>query len=233
MGGNGAQTGSLWDYMGEFFAVRPNVGFSTSDVGTDGGVNLSDRLMGADFRLTIPQLSNTQIYAEAFTEACCGVFKVLYGYYSGLYAPIFLSNNLDLRLEYSHFPGVFYRHGVFGNGQTLNRHLFGHHGGPDSDTALFEMRSILSEEWNNKFSFTYETYKGNIYSSLDGTADTTFASTTSAIERRFRFYDTLSYSKSHYTIEANTGLESLNNFNFESSQNRYNFLFGINLTIRP
>jgi hypothetical protein len=37
MGGNGAQSGSFWDYLGEFFAVRPNVGFTPNDVGRDGG----------------------------------------------------------------------------------------------------------------------------------------------------------------------------------------------------
>lgn len=234
MGGNGAQAGSFWDYMGEFFAVRPNIGFTPSDVGLDNGVDLSDRLMGADFRLTIPQFNNTQIYGEAFTEACCGVFKTLYGYYGGFYFPIFLSNSLDLRLEYSHLPGILYRHGgQWTDGKTLNHHLLGNFGGPDSDIALAKIRKIYSEHWYHQLYFYYETYKGNNYSGTDGTINSVYASTILPKEYRYRITNQLTYQADHWGFEGLMGLERITHFNFIDGNNKTNLLLGMQFTFRP
>ncbi len=232
MGGDGAQTGSFWDYLGEFFAVRPNVGFNTGDVGADGGVNLSDRLMGADIRFFIPALDNSQIYYEMFTEACCGVFSKLYGYYGGFYAPLFLSSDLSLRLEIARFPAIFYRHGIFTSGKTLNGNLLGHHSGPDSNAFDLKIGQSFSEHWRGNTSLSYLVSKGHTYSNSTGTAEGFYVSQASASEKRYKIVNDLIHDNGRYSIQNALGFEYVENFNFEPNKRAYNFILRMVFTVK-
>jgi len=135
LGGNGSTAASTGDLIGEFFAYRPGIGFTSFDTDKPGtNTNLSNRIMGGEFRLRIPPLRHAELYYEMYTEACCGHFTSLYGYNTGLYFPRLLDiDNTGLRLEYANFSSVFYQHGVFSTGWMLNKKPLGHALGKDGE----------------------------------------------------------------------------------------------------
>ncbi|MDO8644410.1 MAG: capsule assembly Wzi family protein [bacterium] len=214
LGGSGAPEGSFLEYVGEVFGIRPGIGFDTNDVGKS-DENLSNRLMGLELRITIPPLRHSQIYYEMFTEACCGVFDQLYGYYGGLYIPrLTPSGTVDLRIEWVHTPPVLYTHGAFPSGWTLNQKLLGHNIGPNGDGIEMEMGVDFSERWQDTTTLAFE--------SRGRTPD----------EDRYRFINTLSHQyNQNFNIHGTTGYELVNDFNTVGNR-IHNFLFQIGLTYR-
>lgn len=232
MGGEGSPNLSLWDGMGEFFAYRQGIGFTPNDQDSGADPNLSNRIMGLDARFTIPCLRGTQVYYEIFTEACCGVFDQLYAYSGGIYIPqLTNSGQLDFRVEYTHTPAVFYRHGNFTPGWTLNNKLIGNSIGPYGDAINFTTHYDLADQNFIGAIFSFEKRKNDLITT-SGPISTATVAEDRPDENRYRFEIEGSFKiKKNLTVLPIIGYERVKRFNFSENNNHNNFLFALTLSV--
>lgn len=214
---------SFKDGVLEFFGYRPGIGITPSDI-VLGAPNLTNRLTGVDMRITIPQMRCTQVYYEMFTEACCGVFEWLWGYYGGVYVPrLSNSGNLDLRIEYRHFPPVFYRNGTLTAGWTLDDRILGDPLGPQADGVYLSSNYDINVNNTLRFQFAYEHYSAD---RIGGTTENPVVTESKPKEDRYR--TTIRYRRkqnNYITFIVTTGYERVKQFNFIRNNDRNNFLF--------
>lgn len=229
MGGEGAPSLSFWDGVGEFFAYRPGIGFTPNDIGTT-DPNLSNRIMGIDVRILLPFLRGTQVYAEMFTEACCGIFDQLYAYYGGLYLPrLSPSGTIDFRVEYRHIPPVFYRHGTHTDGWMLNRRILGDPLGPHGDSILWESYYDFSDHNSLQASFVFEHRDSDLFAN-NGTIETTYVLEGRPAEDRYRAEFRYHHQTQKFMeFSTSVGYERVQQFNFIPGDNRNNVLIGMSV----
>lgn len=164
IGGEGSQSPSALDVVGEFFGFRPAGTSGTSD-------NLSNHQFEVDFLVRIVPLRGTQLYANAAIEdKWKSIAKTLdhgMSYLGGIYIPALNpSGSMDLRMEYERINPLQYRHGRYAAGYTENRKIIGSDAGPDSDSVHAKFRHTLSENTWYGLSFDWEWRQSDLYREL-------------------------------------------------------------------
>lgn len=137
IGGQDAPQPSAGDVFKEFFFSRG--GFLSSSGIQD--QNFSNSIYGWEFRFRIPPWHNTAFYFEMFSDdSFFSRYRTNWAYYTGFYVPrIDFNGKFDFRFEFKNFPALFYRHGTFLSGWTLNQQILGDPLGPDSRSFMAEI----------------------------------------------------------------------------------------------
>lgn len=159
IGGSPSPSGSFGQGVLDFFNVAENE-------------NRVNRAYNLEFIGRIPQLRNSQIYAEISFGDFTSNMKTLWGdntsYLIGMYVPrLTFRGNANLRIEYRRLAKRYSRSQLYTDGMTENSLLIGDPLGPDSQgiLALFEYEVTphnqvdASVEWQSRNSDTY-TYQG-------------------------------------------------------------------------
>lgn len=218
MGGDGAPTGSLWDYFTEFFASR--AGFLDSS-GAGQEENLGNRIYGFDIRLTAPFLNNAQLYYEMFSDdAFQSKFTTFWAYSGGIYFPMLpFIDNLNMRIEGRFIPERFYHHSIFLDGWTLNNKFLGDGHGMGNKGISVNINYGVS---NNLFiDFLAE---HNVWYKDIKLAD----------EKRMSLQFTIEYIfNKKIKFNSAFGYERVDNFDFIPGNNRNNFLINLGLVWNP
>ncbi|MBI1909569.1 MAG: hypothetical protein HYS22_05315 [Deltaproteobacteria bacterium] len=222
MGGQGAPGLNFLDPISEIFLVR---------TGNKVTKNVADHRGGLDLRITIPPLRNSALYGEVMFDDLG--FEILGGdptyyedraaYLAGFYIPaIDPEGKLSLRIEYEHTDPLFYRHGVWNFGHTLNRHILGSELGPDGDKFHIKTVWDLRQTSQLDFVFDWELRDSDIYTSGDGDY---FRDKNGPPEKRYRVVTgwTEKFGE-RIELAGNFGYERVTGFNFVPGVDRNNFL---------
>ncbi len=151
---------SKWiEIGGNFVRQAGGPGFSGSSSLQDsifgGGFNdNSNSIAGFDFRIRIPWLKNTEIYAEYAGEDVALFWPFLESYVAGIFVPFLTPSGKDeLRIEYFWGHPVLYTDYKFPNGYTYQGMTIGHsQGGATQDifvryTHYFSTRNSVSLDY--------------------------------------------------------------------------------------
>lgn len=226
LGGDGAP-GPLTpgNVLQEFFGMR---------VGDVNAVNLTNREMGFDMRLTFSGLRNSQLYLDAQIEDFSSVlFMMLHttSYQAGFYIPR-LSNDgrFSLRLEYRHGSPYFSRHAPFTTGMALNRRILGDELGPQADGGYAQLYFDPNQNTSFKFGVAYERRDGDVLTQTfkpNGDRDTIVTSVPVPAEERIRWGVSVAHHLSkRVRLSSDFSHEFIHNYNFSSGDNKNGFLLG-------
>lgn len=236
MGGDGAPAIKWFDPISEFFFVRRG--------GVRGqGSQLADHRFGIDWRLRIPWMRNSEWYFEALwddfgRETISANITEQMGFTSGFYIPRMTPDGwADLRLEYSHIPPVFYRHGTWRSGYSLNRNLLGLDGGPDNDEIDLRLGFNLDRNHRLRFDFIYRNTDNDTYTqslSSNGAPDRVVKIADGPTEHRFQAQTRWSWDiTENFGLEIGIGYERALNFNFSKPDDRNNFGGSLRFAFNP
>ncbi len=124
---------SNWfEYGFNFVRQEDGPGFSGSTTIKDeifggGYTNHSNSISGIDLRFRIPQLRNTEVYAEYVGEDSASFWPIVESYVAGIYAPCLTAScRDDLRFEFFWGNPMLYTDFKFPRGYTYNNMTPGH-----------------------------------------------------------------------------------------------------------
>ncbi|HEX5037049.1 MAG TPA: capsule assembly Wzi family protein [bacterium] len=236
LGGDGAPALDWFDPIGEFFFVRRG-GLS----GT--GSQVADHRFGADWRLRIPPLRNTEWYFETLwddfgRQSVATNITQQMAFVTGIYVPRLNSEgNSDLRLEFSHIPPILYRHSFWTSGFTLNRLMLGNELGPDSDRARLTFRHDFRPGHVLTLETAYGNMDGDTYTqtlSSKGQADRVVKVTDGPTEHRWVFQGGFLWEvRRDVTLNLLAGYEHVWNLGFVLNHNVDNFMGGFSVSYKP
>lgn len=222
-GGDGAPSFGAWDFLGDF------IGFA----GT--GQGKSNRILGFDTRVTLPFLRNTQFYLEFFlddktTASLKRTFIDTAAYFVGIYIPrLNHSGTLQARVEFRYISEIFYRHGQFQSGYTLNREIIGDPLGPDGRSVMASIGWDLNPNTFVDLQFNYEVSDSNFY---NNSGDSITVLINSPAEKRLRWVWGVRHRfKNRLSFLGKFGYERVNNFNYVNGDSRNHFLAEAGITI--
>lgn len=226
-GGQGAPTFSFVDGVRDFFGFIPFGGINETDK------SISNRISGVEGRFMIPPLADMSLYLEMLIDdKSDNSFKSLFidgnAYLAGIYLPrLSRSGTFDLRLETKWLSPIFYRHGTFTDGNTMNGLLFGNPLGPDAWSVEAITNVTFSPKLNLTFDFSAEFRESNTYVRTD------INTVVSDGPKEKRYRSILGWQQEwnrHWESSLKVGYERANTFNFEPGRNLDNFLGQILLT---
>jgi hypothetical protein len=127
----------------------------TLQQGDESGKRKVNALGGFDFRLRIPALGYSELYAEYGGEDT-GIDGPIFddtGWLVGLYLPrLTPDGRTDLRIEYAYnaiqedrTPGFWYGHTIYRTGYTFDRLIMGHHMAPDAEDLFARATCWVSD----------------------------------------------------------------------------------------
>ncbi len=129
----------------------------------EGGEDTSNSIAALDARLRLPFLWGAEIYGEYGGEDEAGQFFSKQAWIAGLYLPrIEPSGRLSLRLEYADFSKTYnnfspwYRHSLYNSGYTYEGQLMGHHVGGGATDLSVELQMFLSNKLTVSLLADYE-----------------------------------------------------------------------------
>ncbi|MBX7148096.1 capsule assembly Wzi family protein [bacterium] len=228
MGGKNGPEISPGEVFGEFFASRGGF-LSTSGIQNE---NLSNRIYGFDGRINFPSsLRGASLYFEMMSDdAFFSRFKTNWSYLGGLYIPrIDNKGKLSARAEFRYMAPIFYRHGVFVSGYTLNKQILGDELGSDAYSVSGKLYYHPCDKTRLRASLYYQNRDNNLW--LKTPSSEFVVTLDTAAEKRIgtRLDGDFKVSKK---IALNTGLgyEHVSNFN-STSVSRHNFLLSSGLKI--
>ncbi|MBI4236885.1 MAG: hypothetical protein HY696_00530 [Deltaproteobacteria bacterium] len=235
VGGQGAPAMQWYDPLTEFFFVRAS-GFRGQ------GSNAADHRAGLNLRWEVPKLRGTAVYVEGVfddigrTDVWAN-FTDVSGYLLGVHVPrLDAAGRWQLRLEYRDLPALFYRHGVFADGYTLNGRIIGDPLGPDGRSV----RAVLNHEWNDawfsQLQLWYERRDSNTYSQTIGSGggpNQVVVATDLPSEQRYRAQLDVDYAyAARAKLHATAGYEYVRQFNFTPGDHRHQWMAGIGVEYR-
>lgn len=231
LGGEGSPSVNVPEAFEEFFGI----------ISRENGKNVSNRLTTIQGRLTLPMLRNTQIYQEfiiddIFKKSYLNTLKDTVYYITGLYIPrLTHSGSTDLRLEFKHFSGLAYRHDPFVSGYTLNQKLLGDEMGPDSSSFSAKVNIDIDEYFCIPIHFNYEIRDSDRYEAEHDGTDTVgfFKTKNNPTEKRYRLQTGLLWeTQKLLRTEFKFGYEYVDNFNFDITSSRNNFLGSLRISVK-
>jgi hypothetical protein len=233
IGGEGMPNPTALDIVGEFLGFRP--------MGTDpSSPNLSNHMFELEALVRIPQLRGVELYGNmAIEDKWKSVKKTLIqgcSYLGGVYVPaLTASGATDLRIEYVHMNPLQYRHGIYGDGYTLNRRLIGSDAGPDANTLHAVLRQRISKDLWYAFTFDWDQRGSNSYTELqnpDGTAGDIVMTAAGPYEQRFRGLADVDWRmRRDLTLHVTGGVERALNLQYQEGVDRTNYMIAASLKI--
>ncbi len=191
----------------------------------------SNKMGGLDFRFRIPPARNLEIYGEFILDDSPTIdrtedfFLLDSGFMGGIYlGRLVNTGKADLRLEYHHTGPIFYRHGQYITGLTLNGFILGDNLGPDAQGFYLSSNVDINSQHLLTFNESIELRSGDIWANAVSPQFVIVQNNPS--ENRYRTTVEWLYrmKENPFFIKTKAGYEFVQNFNFVSGQNKNNFL---------
>lgn len=235
VGGEGAPAMQWYDPLTEFFFVRAS-GFRGQ------GSNAADHRAGLNLHWELPKLRGTAVYVEGVFDDIGRTniwanFADVSGYLLGVHVPrLDPDGRWQLRLEYRDLPSLFYRHGVFLDGYTLNGRTIGDPLGPDARSVRAVLHHAWNADWSSQLQVWYERRDSNTYrqtTSSRGGPNRVVVDTDLPSEQRYRAQIATDYVYAERaTLHATAGYEYVRQFNFVPGDHRHHWMAGIGVEYR-
>ena len=203
-------------------------------------VEVGNKMGGLDMRFRIPPLRGTELYGEIILDdihdfANPHALLVLdASYLGGVYIPrLDNSGKIDLRLEYHQTGTRMYRHGQFTSGWSLNRFLLGDTLGPDSRAIEGWLNADITDDDLLTAHGAWEFRRSDRYA---GTTNPWNYIKTEELphEKRYRFEAQWMHRFKKWPLQwvTGAGYEYVQNFGYNSGDNRNNFMGFTSLQIK-
>jgi hypothetical protein len=222
-GGNGAPSGSFMDIFADYFGARSEGEFA----GT--AANLTNSISGFEFRVFVPPLAKSWIYAEFYFDD----FNLSHMIRSlqqdsaitmGIYFPALNpKKHSSLRLEAKKTTAIMYKHNIWQDGWSQNRFLLGDPLGPDAEAISVSYSQLFISNLQTTFDFYFERIDSDIY--VASASEGRSLSVNGSPEWRTRFLVTNQYQiNPNLSAMLLVGYENVANFNFVDNATVNNFV---------
>jgi hypothetical protein len=206
----------------------------------DEDLEISNKIVGTEFKIRIPGARGLQIYGEwAFDDAAPSDFAKWFlrdsGYLAGVYLPrVDHAGRLDLSLEYQ-FGGVrMYRHAQFLSGLARDQRLIGSMLGPEARAGYLELNWDPLDEHTVSLDLAYEGRSHDEYRVVSTVPSRIEKVRSLPQERRYRAVASWSYRPrgEAFFLQAGAGYERVNTYAFDVGRNLDNIIGEVRLRWR-
>ncbi len=206
----------------------------------DEDLEISNKIVGTEFKILIPGDRGLQIYGEwAFDDAAPSDFEKWFlrdsGYLAGVYLPrVDRAGRLDLSLEYQ-FGGLrMYRHAQFRSGLARNQRLIGSMLGPEARAGYLELNWDPVDEHTVSLELAYEGRSHDEYEVVSTVPSRIEKVRSLPQERRYRAVTSWSYRprRQPFFLLVRAWYERVNTFGFDVGRNLDNLIGEVRLQWR-
>jgi hypothetical protein len=232
-GGDGAPSASFGQRLAAHF-------FFLDLFVPDADLEISNKIVGTEFKIRIPGARGLQIYGEwAFDDAAPSDFGKWFlrdsGYLAGVYLPrVDHAGRLDVSAEYQ-FGGVrMYRHAQFRSGLARDQRLIGSMLGPEARAGYIELHWDPVDEHTLSLDLAYEARSHDEYEVISTVPSRIAKVRSLPQERRYRTMTSWSYRPTGRAlfVQVGIGYERVNTFDFVVGRSLDNLIGEVRLQWR-